>query len=326
MPEEITEKKDPNAWLDEISCDLGLRQHLDFEIEKANAEYVKSKNPSWYPSDLGKDLFIRFIKRKGYDALPFDKRTMRKFEIGKLWEARLHEVLDARISRGEGNIKEIDFHPDQPAPFNKRMAREDLELRGYYDRMLLVNDEKLGWLVVVYEVKSVSSVLFHKQKKDGMQPKGNRMQMMFYLKEIQNDWARVVEIAQKMHGITPVKAVGVLSQVSKDDGSMWERTYEFDPVLYKEIEDELILLNDYWKKDILPPKPILLIFEDGVPKLNWEISYSNYVHHILGKDYASIIDKAEKLVNRYKYYKKNAPSKVGIVEKEITDFNESLDK
>ncbi len=324
------ERTDPNAWLEEITCDLGLRQHLDAEIEKENAEFKKSANPSWYPSDLGKDLFIRFIKRKGtYEPIPFDKRTLRKFEIGKLWEARLHQVIDKRIARGEGNIKEIDLHPDASfEAFKKRVEDNTLELRGYYDRLLLVKP-KLDvdeWWVVVYEIKSVASMSFHKQKKEGEQPKGNRMQMMFYLKRMRDEdyWKKLVATSQAKYGITPTKIVGVLSQISKDDGSMWERTYEFDPVMYAEIETEIKTLNEYWKADKLPPKPDLIVIEEGVAKVNWEVSYSNYVHHILGSNYAALLKKAEQLTRRHYYYRSKAPSKVGVVEREILDFNASL--
>lgn len=324
----VDERKDPNEWLEEITCDLGLRQHLDAEIERANADYKKSSSPSWYPSDLGKDLFTRFIKRKGtYDSLPFDKRTLRKFEIGKLWEARLHQVIDARIARGEGNIKEIDLHPDATfEAFKKRVENNQLELRGYYDRLLLVKVNENDWILVVYEIKSVASTSFHKQKKEGSQPKGNIMQMMFYLGAMRLPmyWNKLVKTSQDVHGITPTKIVGVLSQVSKDDGSMWERTYEFDPALHAEIENEIKVLNEYWQQDKLPPKPPLIIVEEGIARVNWEVSYSNYVHHILGKNYVAVLDQADKMVRRHYYYRKNAPSKVGMVEEEIKALNESV--
>lgn len=321
------ERKDPNDWLEQISCDLGLRQHLDAELKRAESEYKKSANPSWYPSDLGKDLFIRFIKRKGYDSIPMDARTLRKFEIGKLWEARLHQIIDARIQRGEGNIKEVDLNPEATfEAYKKRVEDNELELRGYYDRLLLVNDLQLGWIIVVYEVKSVSSRLFHHQKLDGQQPLGNRMQMMFYLKQIfvnQDNWNKLVKYCQDKYGITPSKAVGVLSQVSKDDGSMWERTYEFDPQLYAKIEEEIRTLNEYWKADKLPPKPDLIVIEEGVAKVNWEVSYSNYVHHILGKDYVAKLKRAEQLVRQHAYRRKTSPSKVAGVELDIQEFNKS---
>lgn len=321
---ESNERKDPNAWLEEITCDLGLRQHLDAEIAKANAEYKKSGTPSWYPSDLGKELFIRYIKRKGYSSLPFDKRTLRKFEIGKLWEARLHQVIDARILRGEGNIKEIDLHPDATLePFKKRIEDNTLELRGYYDRLLLVKPNENEWWIAVYEIKSVASTSFHKQKKEGAQPMGNIMQMMFYLKRLRDEdyWNKMVNTCQNRYGITPTKIVGVLSQVSKDDGSMWERTYEFDPEIYAKIEGEIKTLNEYWKANQLPPRPDTILIEDGIARVNWEVSYSNYVHHILGNNYAEVLKVAEQLTRRHYYYRKKSPSKVGIVEKQIEEFN-----
>lgn len=333
MAEETTqledERKDPNEWLEEITCDLGLRQHLDAEIKRAESEYHKSANPSWYPSDLGKDLFVRFIKRKGYDSLPMNPRTLRKFEIGKLWEARLHQVIDARIARGEGNIKEIDLHPEATnEAFKKRVEDNELELRGYYDRLLLVKPNMFSdeWWVVVYEIKSVASTSFHKQKKEGEQPLGNRMQMMFYLKRMSDEdyWNKIVGNCQKLYGITPTKIVGVLSQVSKDDGSMWERTYELDKDMYSRIEREIRALNEFWKKGELPPKPDLIIFEDGVAKVNWEISYSNFVHHIIGRNYASVLLKATQLTRRHTYYRTKAPSKVAEVVKEIEEFNASI--
>ena len=321
------EREDPNAWLENITCDLGLRQHLDAEIERANNDFKKSANPSWYPSDLGKDLFIRFIKRKGYEALPFDKRTLRKFEIGKLWELRLHQVIDARIARGEGNIKEIDLNPDATfEPFKKRVENNNLELRGYYDRLLLVKVNATDWWLVVYEIKSVASMSFHKQKLEGEQPIGNRKQMMFYLERLMTPeyWNKMVATCQAKHNITPVKIVGVLSQISKDDGSMWERTYEFDPVMYAEIEKEILTLNEFWKSGTPPPKPDLVVVENGIAKVNWEVSYSNYIHHILGLDYMDKLKRAKQLVAQHAYRRKNTPSMVASIEEKIHEFNISL--
>lgn len=321
------ERDDPNEWLEQITCDLGIRQHLDYELLKENGEYKKSASPSWYPSDLGKDLYTRYIKRKGVEGLPFDARTLRKFEIGKLWEAKLHLVLDARIARGEGNMLEVDLNPEaENEAFKKRVENNELELRGFYDRMLLVNDPKMGWIIVVYEIKSVASRSFHHQKKEGEQPLGNRMQMMFYLERIfinKENWNKLVKFCQDKYQITPVKAVGVLSQVSKDDGSMWERTYEFDPALYARIEQEIVTLNDYWVRGVEPPKPTVLLIENGIARLNWEVSYSSYVHCILGADYVAKLKRAEQLVRRHAYYRKSNPTKVGSVEEEIRLFNES---
>lgn len=324
---ESNERKDPTSWMEKVSCDIGLRQMVDAFIAKQQEEFVHSGTPSWYPSDLGKDLFIRFIKRKGYEAIPFDARTLRKFEFGKMWELKIHQAVDWFLTAFPDDWKEIDLCPEATYPaMRKRVINDKLELRGYYDRLLLHRDPKIGWIIIVFEVKSIASRSFHHQKIEGEQPLGNRMQLMFYLERIQapENWEKIKRICQEKYGIVPVKATGVLSQASKDDGAMWERTYDFDPVLYGEIEKEIATLNEYWKTDKLPPKPDLLVFEEGAVKVNWEISYSNYVHHILGQDYAKILLKAEQLVNRHRYYRTKNPSKVGVVEKEILDFNASL--
>lgn len=303
------ERQDPNEWLDHISCDLGLRRILDEQIAIDNLDFKRSANPSWYPSDLGKDLYTRYIKRKGYDALALSQRTLRKFEIGKLWEARLHRVIDAKIARGDPGILEIDLNPDaEIEAFKKRVENNELGLRGFYDRMLLVNDPSRGWIIVVYEIKSVASRTFHYQRKLGEQPRGNRMQLMFYLERIlqQDNWSKLVAWCREKHGISPAGAVGVLSQVSKDDGSMWERTYEFDPALYGEIVGEIEALNGYWERGELPPKPPLIIIEGGSARVNWEVTFSPYVHHILGPGYVGVIEAAERLVRQHAYQKKKA--------------------
>jgi hypothetical protein len=94
--------------------------------------------------------------------------------------------------------------------------------------------------------------------------------------------------------------------------------------MYAEIENEIKTLNEYWKKGEAPPKPDLIIIEEGVAKVNWEVSYSNYVHHILGRDYVAILKKAEQLARRHYYYRTKTPSKVVEVVKEIEEFNKSL--
>lgn len=317
------ERDNPNDWLDDISCDIGLRQHLDAEIRVANENFKSSsKVPSWYPSDLGYNLFNRFIKRKGAQAIEFDERTLRKFEIGKLWENRLHQAIDARIARGEGNIKEIDLHPEVPGNGAKRVENNDLALRGYYDRLLLVKNGE-EWLVVVYEVKTVNSAMFHHQRREGAQPKGNRMQLMFYMERLATPeyWAKLVKTAQERYGITPTKLVGVLTQVAKDDGSMWERTYEFDPELFSEIEKEIITLNKHWEENTLPPKPDILVIENGIAKVSFEVAYSNYIHYMIGDNYVQILDDARKLATSHGYYRKKNPTKIGEVERKIAAFN-----
>lgn len=324
------ERERPNDWVNDVSCKLGLQKYLDADIRAENEKYVRStKVPSWYPSDLGYSLFGRFIKRKGAEAIAFDARTLRKFEIGKLWENRLHKALDARIAIDTENIKEIDLHPEaQPASMMKRVENNDLELRGYYDRLLLVRQEINGyseWLVVVYEVKTVNSQMFHHQKREGSQPKGNRMQLMFYMERLSTPeyWSKLVKTAQELYGITPLKCVGVLTQISKDDGAMWERTYEFDPELFAEIEQEIKQLNEFWKTNTLPQKPPILIYENGIAKVNSDVSYSPFVHYLIGDNYVEILDQAKKLASRHTYYRTKNPLKIGEIERQIQVFNEN---
>lgn len=315
-----------NSWLDTISCDLGLRQHLDAELDERENEYdFKATAGEWWrASDLGKDLYIRFLKRKGYESLPFDQRTMRKFEIGKLWEEKLHEAIDARIVKNKGNIKDIDLNPDGKLESErKNVVDTALNLRGHYDRLLLVKVNSTDWCLVVYEIKTVASAMFHRQKKEGLQPIHNIKQMMFYLERLQSkeNFDKLTKIAQDRYDITPTKVVGVLSQVSKDDASMWEKVYEFNDKIYSEIKTEIETLNQYWQKDEMPPKPDLIVLRDGIAKLNWEITYSNFVHHILGDKYADIIKNAEQMVRSHYYYKKNNPVKLPEMEKKIAEFN-----
>lgn len=316
-------------WVNDVTCDIGLRQYLDADIKHENESYVRSsKVPSWYPSDLGGSIFNRLLKRRGAEALEFDERTLRKFEIGKLWEARLHRALDACIARENRNIKEIDLHPEATLEaFKKRVENNELELRGFYDRLLLV---KIGddWKVVVYEVKTVNSVMFHHQKREGEQPRGNRMQLMFYMERLSSpeNWQKLVKIAQERYQIAPNGILGVLTQVSKDDGAMWERTYEFDPELFAEIKKEIDTLNEHWKAGTFPPKPLIIVKENGSYKVNFEVAYSPFAHYLIGDNYATVLMDAKKVAARYSYYKTKNPLKLGEVERQIQTFNENYGK
>lgn len=327
MADEQETPTNPNDWMEKVSCDIGLRQMVDAFIAKQQEEFVHSGTPSWYPSDLGKDLFIRFIKRKGLEPIPFDARTLRKFEFGKMWELKIHQAIDWFLKTYPDDWKEIDLNPEATyEAMKKRVINDKLELRGYYDRLLLHKDPKIGWMIIVFEVKSIASRAFHHQKIEGEQPIGNRMQLMFYLERIQapENWEKLKRICKEKYGVEPVKATGVLSQASKDDGAMWERTYDFDPVLYGEIEKEINALNEFWKAGTPPPKPDLIVIEDGVAKVNWEISYSNYINHILGTEWKGILEKAKQLERRHYYYRTKNPSKVGVVVEAIKEFNASL--
>lgn len=319
----------PDDWLGDITCDIGLRQHLDAEIKASSETHVSSsKIPSWYPSDLGYDLFSRFLKRKGADAIEFDERTLRKFEIGKLWEARLHQAIDSRIRKQEGGILEIDLHPDaNNIAFTKRVENNELNLRGFYDRLLLVKHQD-EWLVVVYEIKTVNSQMFHHQKREGSQRKGNRMQLMFYIERLMapENWQKLLANAWLRYKIIPSRIVGVLTQVSKDDGAMWERTYEFEPELFAEIVQEISTLNQHWETNTLPAKPTLILMEGGVAKVNSEVLYSNFIHYMIGDNYVEILDEAKKLASSHAYYRKKNPLKVGEVERRINLFNDNYAK
>ena len=323
-------RKDQNDWMEGLTCNLGLRQHLDAIIAEDNKDYVSSsKIPSWYPADLGGDMFLRYVKRKKYDSIPLNPRTLRKFEIGKIWEKRIHEAVCKSIEKNltGKDFKIIDLHPEVAPPFEKRVEWREINLNGFYDKLLLVNIPKIGWIALVIEVKSVNSMMFHKQKREGHQPIRNIKQLMFYLGRMKTHkpyWDKLCENAKRMFGIEKLVDIwGVLSQVSKDDGSMWERTYKYDKVLYNEIVEEIRELNYYWDNNIIPPKTSdVIIIEDGKAKLNWDISYSNYIHHYLGENYDRVLEEAQRLVNRHAYFKKNSLLKVGGVEVEIKQLNE----
>ena len=139
-------------------------------------------------------------------------------------------------------------------------------------------------------------------------------------------WTKLWSTAYKEYGILPEGVVGVLTQVSKDDGCMWERIYEFDEALYNEIELEIKLLNACWKENTPPKKPDVIVIEDGVAKINFEVAFSNFPHYIIGDNYAEVLAKAKTLVTSHSYYRKKNPMKIGEVERKIQAFNNHYEK
>lgn len=103
---------------------------------------------------------------------------------------------------------------------------------------------------------------------------------------------------------------------------MWERTYSFDKDIFKKIEDEISILNKCFKENVSPPKPNIIILKDGTASLNWDVVYSKLNHHWLGDNYQDILKKADQFTKRHYYYRKNKPSGLPKIEKEIIDFNE----
>lgn len=197
----------------------------DFTIQDLINEAVRQdrknvKQSFWHPSALGSCLTGAYLIRKGIAEKKFDDRTLRVFNVGRMFEDWLSTLLikqdvDFRTQIGlGGKIENETLVPSE---------KKESEIAGYAD--LMING-------VVYEIKSKHS--------RGLQYTPNyhhKLQLWTYLKCLG-------------------KPEGRLLYLSKDDLRVKEYSvFLNDEGLEAEVVRELKVLNEAWKQG-LPPQPV----------------------------------------------------------------------
>lgn len=187
-------------------------------INNAVREREKKEITSWHISRLGSCLRGLYYERIG--AKPdteFDDRTLRVFEVGKMFEDWVVGKLET-----------------QPIKIDTQVRVEDKKLgvSGYADVVATYKDT-----TKVYELKTKHSRSFWYMKKEGKPMRQHEYQLWMYL------WLLNIE-------------EGALIYISKDDLSILEYpVYRNDKKLRKEVGTIITLLNWAWRsKDpsILP--------------------------------------------------------------------------
>ena len=164
----------------------------------------------------------RFYKRQGILPEEFDERTKRVFKVGEIF----HEWLQDLLKKQEVLIA-----------CEEEVKDDKLNYKGHYDA--LVNFEKDDHLIL-YDFKTVNSMAFSYYDKQGF-PEYHKSQLMSYIYFLRK---------QRF----PLLKEGRMFYISKDDFRTVEMPIIFNDEWENRIEQELILLNNYWEEGKLPPR------------------------------------------------------------------------
>ena len=195
----------------------------EFQFEKILNKHLNSEEPwdttkSFYMSDMGKCLRMRWLKRKGFECEPFSNRLKRIFSIGKLGHLYLQEMLEKQG---------VLIGAEIPVQW------QEYELHGRVDA--LVNIEK--YLVYDFKFTHSRKILIKKYDTDDLH---YIKQVLTYVKRLQKEYPDLKEAR--------------LVYVSRDDWLIKEVSYELTPEWDKEIEEEMQALWGYWTANDMPPE------------------------------------------------------------------------
>lgn len=276
-----------------------------------NEELIFSRKKQLTPrthiwaSELGKNYYERYLKMNAVEMdFNYDERTLRKFEAGNFFERIVGFVL---MSAGllkhdnkwyqipEGKHLAVSVKPDFIAGGKPDWEETEKKLK---DNMLFDLMPSLGRIAhklvktlsekypdglndLVYEIKSVNSMLFW-SKKD-------------YLKEAYPQHQLQAYAEMKATNLPEAR----LLYISKDDLTVAEfPLFLNDKELESRYEEDLTKMSEFVRTNTEPPKPDFIVF-DSKKKLryqkdkkkkvitgcwvpNWEVGWSNYISRITG--------------------------------------------
>ena len=171
----------------------------------------KREITSWQVSKLGSCLRGIYLERLGVKPdREFDDRTLRVFNVGKMFEDWFISLLGQKGLKAETQVRVEDL---------------ELNVSGYADLVAEYKGEKK-----VYEIKTKHSNAFHYMRKEGKPMRQHQYQSWIYL---------------YLLGIKE----GAIIYLSKDDLSILEYpVFLNDKSIEDEITKELFLLNWAWQK------------------------------------------------------------------------------
>ena len=278
-----------------------------FENQYLEEQMKREEKPSewWRGSDMGSCMRKRIWQRKGIkkteEITIIQRRTM---DVGSMfhWKyQKLFEKLGLLIEK-EGEVIDESLHfkghfdvlaggiPEvkkELFEFTNKEGKLWLDSNGYDFAIKL--KEKIdkeypnGLPKLLYELKTQHSMSFqYIEKKPNEEHFYQLCSYLFFLREKYPD----------------IKE-GRILYISKDDS----RLVEFPIKLTKEIEDkiinELVMLNDYWKNDELPPQ----ISEIDGKSVNWKCRFCPYKTLCRGEGWE---ENLKKQIAREKYAAKKS--------------------
>jgi len=209
---------------------MRLEQIIDDYIKTEREEEGHIKSGLYVASSLGQCYRRQYFNRKDEPPTnPFDKRTLRVFQVGTMFHEYITEIYEAWWRTQEGK---------DPLYLNYKVQKDDVI--GYPD---IVTDEE------VVELKTQHSRKFwymHKKPELDIiieQPE-HVLQAVFYAACLDKPNIKLVYI-------------------SKDDLSIEEYPVVVSDFLKMKLDLEISTLNDYWVKKALPPAEPRLYKDKG---------------------------------------------------------------
>jgi len=204
----------PYNSIDEIICD-----YLD---KKNQHTAVQRGNDYWAASGLGKCKRLQYLSRKSTgisNSVPYKwKNNAEDGHASHTWRQLAIEKMGAMTA------------------WEDEIIIEDLHYCGHFDLLVMLSDG-----LTLCDIKNQNSKAFRARNRlpDKITPEHKRQLGSYY-----------VFLRKKYPNIKNAR----MYYINRDTGERDEIIVIFTDEYLQEIIDELKLLNNYWAKDILPPK------------------------------------------------------------------------
>jgi len=295
---------------------------LDNKVERP----VEPRDYLW-ASELGKAPIDVYLRLKGTKPTnPPNKRSMRKFEAGNIFEWLVSLILkragiliseqDHVTHQYTGLLKvtgRVDFIAGGTPDFPKAIAEmKALDMPDMFIRiaeeMKVYFDANYPSVLIVkpLEIKSLSAFMFEGLMRRQSVSKNHRLQAYHYMKARGDELGSVVYIC-------------------RDDMRLMEFDLQLNlPVLENEYYNSIKVISDYYLKDEMPPLEKMILFDEDMGKFvkNWNVAYSGYLTMLYGfknqaeydGKYAGTVTRWNTAVTRFKAGKKMSKLNIESIE------------
>jgi len=273
-------------------------------LEVRDERPLKKRDVIW-ASEIGGAYIDRYLKMNAIvPSNPFDPRSLRKFEAGRIFEWIVEMVLvraGLLISKQDWipyqypNLLQVNGKLDHlaggtPDYEKSREILEKTTLPEFIKKAAIAVVDSLaeshpsGLEHIILEIKSVGSLMFHRYDTYRKADNKHELQIFHYLKGVDMPEGHIIYISKDDLCLTEI---GVFK-----DTERLENAYRGD----------IEAMTYYIQNKEMPPKEPEITFDEitGRFSSNWKIAYSSYLTQIYGfKNQAEFDEKNKPLVARW---------------------------
>ena len=290
----------------------GFQNVWNQSLEEGRPERTPEPRRKIWASELGSDFVSRYLKMQGeVPSNPPNKRSLRKFEAGNIWEAIVGYVLN-RAGILQARQTWVQYQYDGLLPVSGKL---DFEAGGKpdYEKAAAIASKEFSWLPdfisratvqivknlseqypgglknIILEIKSCSSFMFDKYERAKKPNMNHRLQTFHYLKAKDKDEAH-------------------LCYVSKDDCRLLELGVFNPSWVEAEYRNDIETITGYIEANERPPLEKFIVFDEdwGTFSANYKVGYSSYLTKLYGlkcqKDfddiYKPMVEKWNRVLQR----------------------------